>query len=537
MVKPHSNSNPEHDVIIIGAGFSGIYALHRLRASGMNVRLLEAATAPGGTWFWNRYPGARCDIQSMIYSYSFDEQLQQDWQWTERYATQPEILKYIDHVVDRFDLKRDMQFETRVSCASFNETSNFWQVTDQHANGYSARFCIFATGCLSVPRYPDIEGMERFDGSIYHTGQWPHEGVDFTGQKVALIGTGSSGIQSIPVIATQAQHLTVFQRTPNFSTPAWQTPLSEEEEKQWKEDYPAIRQAARQSHSGDIYEEAEDSVFNYSAQEQQAELDRRWGQGAFNLQAAFSDLVTDIRANEIASNFVHEKIRQRVNKAETAELLCPKDHPFGTKRLCVDTNYYETYNRENVSLISIKDSPIKTITEKGIIIDNGEYEFDSIIFATGFDAMTGALLNVEIQGRNQQCLADKWEDGPRTYLGLCVSGFPNLFVITGPGSPSVLTNMMVAIEQHVDWVVDCINHIRENGKSTIEADYKSEDDWVIQVEEVGNTTLYPLADSWYTGANIPGKPRVFTPYVGGMAAYRDICDEVAREGYKGFNLS
>ena len=528
---------PRYDAIIVGAGFSGLYALYKLRSLGFKVKILEAASGAGGTWFWNRYPGARCDIQSVVYSYSFDDQLQQEWHWTERYARQPEILKYINHVVERFDLARDIQFNTAIEQAQFNEADNHWSLTDNNNEKYTSQFCIFATGCLSVPRLPEIQGIDQFNGNTYHTGEWPHSTVDFTGQNVAVIGTGSTGIQSIPVIARQAKHLTVFQRTPNFSTPAWQGPLTADEEKRWKDNYSEIREKARQSESGDIYEETPDSVFNYSAHEQQAELERRWGQGAFNLQAAFADLVTDEKANQIATEFVHEKIRQRVNDPEIAELLCPRNHPFGTKRLCVDTDYYETYNRDNVTLIDISSTPIASITTQGLNLDNIEYEFDSIVFATGFDAMTGALTRVDIRGRGNQSLADKWAGGPQSYLGLSVSGFPNLFTITGPGSPSVLTNMMVAIEQHVDWVIDCLFHLRETDNVVIEASSEAESNWVKQVEAVAQTTLFPQANSWYVGANIPGKPRVFMPYVGGMASYRDICNDVVDRGYAGFNLS
>ncbi|MFT5740638.1 MAG: cyclohexanone monooxygenase [Gammaproteobacteria bacterium] len=534
--QPHS-STADYDVIIVGAGFSGIYALHRLRALGFSVVVLEAASAAGGTWFWNRYPGARCDIQSMVYSYSFDARLEQDWQWSERFARQPEILQYINHVVERFDLTPDMQFNTRVEQAHYDEQEHHWLLVDGNAQQYRARFCIFATGCLSVPRLPAIDGIDQFKGNVYHTGEWPHAAVDFSGQQVAVIGTGSSGIQSIPVIAKQAEHVTVFQRTPNFSTPAWQVPLSADEEQQWKDNYPAIREIARQSQSGDIYEEASDSIFDHSDEVQQAELNRRWGQGAFNLQAAFADLVTDEKANQIAAGFVHDKIRGRVDDQNIAELLCPRDHPFGTKRLCVDTDYYETYNRDNVTLVDISDTPVSAITERGLKFENVEYQFDAIVFATGFDAMTGALKQVDIRGKDGQTLREKWAHGPITYLGLGVSGFPNLFTITGPGSPSVLTNMMVAIEQHVDWVVDCLCYLRASEISSIEASLEAESMWVQQVEAVARKTLYPQAGSWYMGANIPGKPRVFMPYIGGMASYRDICDAIVDKGYQGFILS
>ncbi|MFT7674118.1 MAG: cyclohexanone monooxygenase [Gammaproteobacteria bacterium] len=530
------NPHSDYDVVIIGAGFSGIYALYRLRSLGFSVALLEAASGPGGTWFWNRYPGARCDVQSMVYSYSFDDQLQQDWKWTERYARQPEILEYIQHVVERYDLGKDIRFNCKVEQAEFDESQNSWLLTDSSGDQIRSQFCIFATGCLSVPRLPEIDGIDEFEGQAYHTGQWPHEAVDFSGLNVAVVGTGSSGIQSIPVIAQQARHLTVFQRTPNFSTPAWQGPLSPAEEKQWKDNYPEIRQAARDSESGDIYDESYDSIFDYSPDDQQAELDHRWGQGAFNLMAAFSDLMTDENANKIAAEFVHDKIRQRIDDPVIAELLCPRNHPFASKRLCVDSEYFETYNRDNVTLIDISRDHQFSVSTQGITIDSTEYDFDAIVFATGFDAMTGALLNIDIRGKNNKCIQDKWAKGPQSYLGLSVAEFPNLFTITGPGSPSVLTNMMVAIEQHVDWVVDCLTDLRERKISMIEASIEAEADWVRQVLEVAQGTLYPLANSWYTGDNIPGKPRVFMPYVGGMASYRDICNDVVADGYRGFHL-
>ncbi|MFT5503724.1 MAG: cyclohexanone monooxygenase [Gammaproteobacteria bacterium] len=530
------NPHSDYDVVIIGAGFSGIYALYRLRSLGFSVALLEAASGPGGTWFWNRYPGARCDVQSMVYSYSFDDQLQQDWKWTERYARQPEILEYIQHVVERYDLGKDIRFNCKVEQAEFDESQNSWLLTDSSGDQIRSQFCIFATGCLSVPRLPEIDGIDEFEGQAYHTGQWPHEAVDFSGLNVAVVGTGSSGIQSIPVIAQQARHLTVFQRTPNFSTPAWQGPLSPAEEKQWKDNYPEIRQAARDSESGDIYDESYDSIFDYSPDDQQAELDHRWGQGAFNLMAAFADLMTDENANKIAAEFVHDKIRQRIDDPVIAELLCPRNHPFASKRLCVDSEYFETYNRDNVTLIDISRDHQFSVSTQGITIDSTEYDFDAIVFATGFDAMTGALLNIDIRGKNNKCIQDKWAKGPQSYLGLSVAEFPNLFTITGPGSPSVLTNMMVAIEQHVDWVVDCLTDLRERKISMIEASIEAEADWVRQVLEVAQGTLYPLANSWYTGDNIPGKPRVFMPYVGGMASYRDICNDVVADGYRGFHL-
>ena len=525
------------DAVIVGAGFSGMYMLHRLRGLGLTSTVIEAASGVGGTWYWNRYPGSRCDIESVVYSYSFSEELEQEWTWSSRYATQPELLRYAEHVADRFDLRRDMQFETRVTEAVFDEAANLWTLTTDRGERLTARYCIMATGCLSAPRRPDFKGLDSFEGDWYHTGYWPHEGVDFSGKRVGIIGTGSSAVQAIPVIAEQAAHLTVFQRTPNFSIPAWDGPLDEETVRKQKAHYPEIRQKARWSTGGDIYDTHEKQTLEVSPEERQREFERRWNDGAFNYMATFPDLLSDQQANDLAAEFVREKIRERVDDPVVAELLCPKDHPFGTKRLCADTGYYETYNRENVTLVDVRSAPIEEITPAGLRTSGAAYEFDALVFATGFDAMTGALTDIDIVGRGGLSLREKWTDGPRTYLGLAIAGFPNFFAITGPGSPSVLSNMMVSIEQHVDWVVDCITYLGERQLRTIEPTVEAEDGWVEHVREVADATLYPLANSWYMGANIPGKSRVFTPYVGGVGTYRKECDEVAAKGYEGFTLS
>ena len=434
------------DVLIVGAGFSGIYMLHRCRELGLSARVIEAGAGPGGTWYWNRYPGARCDVESMTYSYSFLDDLQREWTWTERYARQPEILRYVDHVVERLDLGRDIQFETRVTRAAFEEATNRWSIETDDGARVSAKFCVMATGCLSTPSLPKYKGLDRFEGEWYHTGRWPHEAVDFTGKRVGVVGTGSSAIQSIPVIAAQADHLTVFQRTPNFSVPAWNGPLDDEAVRTWKARYPELRERARHSRVGDIFEISETSALDLPSDERERVFEKRWRQGSFNMLASFSDLITSKEANDFAVEFVHKKIRERVDDPEVAELLCPKDHPFGTKRLCVDTDYYETYNRDNVSLVDVKAAPIEEITPQGLRAGGKEYALDAIVFATGFDAMTGTLLNIDIRGRDGVAFKEKWSDGPRTYLGLAVAGFPNLFTVTGPGSPSVLSNMMTSIE-------------------------------------------------------------------------------------------
>jgi cyclohexanone monooxygenase len=524
------------DTVIVGAGFAGMYMLYRMRELGFSARVFEAGTGVGGTWYWNRYPGARCDVESLDYQYSFSNKLQKEWNWTERYATQPEILKYANHVASDFDLLRDMQFETRVTSATFDEATNRWAIETDRGGRLSARHFVMATGCLSTARTPDFKGLGSFKGKTYHTGRWPHKGVDFTGQRVGIIGTGSSAIQSIPVIAKHAKHLTVFQRTPNFSLPANNESLTPEKIKNSKENFEEIKRLARLSAGGVAVEVNEKSALEVSAEERDQVFERAWIQGGFQLLQAYIDLLATNQANETVAEFVRAKIRKVVKDPATAELLAPKDHPLGTKRICIDSNYFETYNRDNVTLVSIKNAPIEEITPKGLKTGGKEYEFDAIIFATGFDAMTGALLGVDIKGRSGKTLKDKWAAGPRTYLGLQSEGFPNLFMITGPGSPSVLSNMLISIEQHVDWVADCMVDLRERHLATIEANRDSEDAWVEHVNELANQTLYPQANSWYLGANVPGKPRVFMPYVGGVGAYREKCDEVRAKGYEGFTL-
>jgi cyclohexanone monooxygenase len=526
------------DAVVVGAGFSGLYMLHRLRELGFTVQVYEAAADVGGTWYWNRYPGCRCDVESMEYSYSFDKELEQEWDWTERYATQPEILGYVNHVADRFDLRPHIQFETRVTGAVYDEDAQRWTITTDRGDEASAQFFVLAVGCLSASKKPEIPGLERYEGSWYHTGHWPHEGVDFTGQRVAVIGTGSSGIQSIPLIAEQAAHLTVFQRTPNYTMPAQNAPLDPDYVRELKANYPAHRQEARESGFGIPVPLPEQSAL-------EADPDERWEtyrQGfergnLVGMMLAYNDLLTNKEANDTAAEYVRFRIRETVGDPEVAEALCPTDHPIATKRPCLDTNYYATYNRPNVTLVNLRKTPLVEITEKGLRTSEQDYEFDSIVFATGFDAMTGPLLAFDIVGRDGALLRDKWAAGPRSYLGIGTAGFPNMFIITGPGSPSVLSNMMVSIEQHVEWISDCANYLREHDKQAIEATKESEDYWVDHVNEVGNTTLYPTANSWYMGSNVPGKPRVFMPYIGGVGAYRQICDDVAAKGYEGFDLT
>ena len=525
------------DALIVGAGFSGIYMLKRCRELGISARVIEAATDVGGTWYWNRYPGARCDVESLTYSYSFSDDLQREWNWTERYARQPEILKYVARVVEKFDLRRDMQFDTRVIAAAFEGKTNRWTIETDRVEHISAKYCIMAIGCLSTPTQPDFKGLESYAGETYHTGLWPHEKIDFTGKRVGIIGTGSSAVQSIPVIAEEATHLTVFQRTPNFSVPAYHGPIDADVVNMWKTRHEELRARARASAVGDIFEISETSALDLEPEARNAEFERRWSHGSFNFLASFSDLITSRAANDFAVEFAHKKIRERVEDPAIADLLCPTDHPFGTKRLCVDTDYYETYNRDNVSLVDVKSAPIEEITPKGLRASGKEFELDALVFATGFDAMTGALFNIDIRGRNGIQFKEKWSDGPRTYLGLAVAGFPNLFTVTGPASPSVLSNMMTSIEQHIEWIADCLAHMEAEGHATIEASTEAEDAWMQHTTDIADDTLFFESNTWYVGANIPGKPRVIYPYVGGVGAYRKICDDIAAAGYKGFNLA
>ncbi|MCZ8133300.1 MAG: NAD(P)/FAD-dependent oxidoreductase [Steroidobacteraceae bacterium] len=527
----------ELDAVVVGAGFSGMYMLHKLRGLGLKVRVIEAGENVGGTWYWNRYPGARCDVMSMEYCYSFDPQLEQEWEWTERYPSQPEILRYLDHVADRLDLRRDITFRTRVTSAHYDEGANRWTVTTDAGETFSARFCVMATGCLSTTRKPPFEGVDAFRGRTFHTGEWPHEPVDFTGRRVGVIGTGSSGIQVVPVVAQQAAKLHVFQRTPNFSIPAHNGPLDPDFVKQFKSRYPAHRAEARVSLFGVPWAIDMNSALGVPPEERQRKYEAAWAQGgATPMLVAYVDLLANEQANETAAEFVRQKIREIVKDPKTAELLTPRDHPLGTKRICVDTDYYATFNRPNVELVDVRSAPIVRFTATGLETAAAAYELDDVIFATGYDAMTGTLLRIDVRGRGGVSLRDKWADGPKTYLGLSVAGFPNLFTITGPGSPSVLSNVVVSIEQHVEWTADCIAWLRQEGYATIEATPEAEEKWVAHVNEVADTTLFPKANSWYTGANIPGKPRVFMPYVGGVGPYREICDGVAKKGYEGFRV-
>ena len=535
------------DVLVVGAGFAGMYILKMLKDAGYDVLVVEEADGVGGTWYWNRYPGARCDVPSLEYSYGFSDELQQEWEWSSKYSTQPEILEYANHVADRFDLKRYIRFGQRVMSATYLEESKSWYVVTSSGNQFESKYCIMATGSISAINKPKFAGLDSFKGDWYLTGRWPHENVDLSGKSVGIVGTGSSGVQTIPMLAQKAKHLTVFQRTANYSIPARNRPLDPEEVKEIKNNYGAVRERQRDTRAG-IMVRVEDDFDNYitvnpgmksalevSEEERTKEYQERWEKGFHGFLAGYTDIGLNEDANETAAEFVRSKIRETVKDPATAEILSPKN-AIGCKRLCADTNYFETYNRDNVSLIDLNETPIETLVPEGIKTSDKVFELDVVVFATGFDALTGALTSIDISGRQGRKLADKWSDCPRSFLGLAVEGFPNLFTITGPGSPAVLGNVLMAIEQHVEWVFQCIDDMESSGKTEIEADMVSEDEWMDHVEDLASETLRYSCNSWYVGANVPGKKRVFMPYTGGYDVYRKKCKDIADHGYAGFTL-
>ena len=526
------------DAVVIGAGFAGLYAVYRLRQMGLAHRAFEQGGGVGGTWYWNRYPGASSDSESWVYAYTFSEELEQDWTWSCRFPEQAEILRYLEHVAQRFDLDRSFTFDTRVTQAVYDDASGLWTVATEHGERVAARYLITAVGCLSAAQVPDIPGRDDFAGHWYHTGQWPHEGVDFSGLRVGVIGTGSSGIQAIPIIARQARHLTVFQRTPSFSVPARNAPLSPERVQELKRDIKKIREFCRWSTIGQPYDWQDADALAVDRDELNRQFEANWQKGGFEwMFGSYRDLLVDERANRLAADFVRDKIRAIVKDPEVARKLLPSGYPIATKRLPLDQGYFETYNRDNVTLVDLREEPIEGIVANGIQTSEKLHELEALVFATGFDALTGPLTRIDIRGRGGRTLTEKWAHGPRTYLGVATEGFPNLFMITGPGSPSVLGNMPVSIEQHVDWVCACIDHLQAHGRSTIEPTQAAENSWGAHVKELADATLFTQTDSWYMGANIPGKPRVFLPYIGGFGTYRKLCAEVAEQGYEGFVIS
>src|SRR5580704_1445991 len=533
-----STSKVDYDVIIVGAGFAGLYALYKLRNEGYSARVYEAGTGVGGVWYWNRYPGARVDVENLEYSYTFSAELEREWQWTERYSSQPELEAYANHVADRFDLRRDIQFETRVTAMRFDEERNVWQVGTNRGDRVTSRYCVMATGCLSIPKSIDLPGIDDFKGAIYRTSLWPKEGVDFSGKRVGEVGTGSSGVQSIPIIAAQAAHLTVFQHTAAFSMPSQNGASDPARVKAWFDNRDRYHRQQRQSAFGLLMTEISPiSDHEVSAEERRRRYEERWAQGGLGIIGTFYDLLIDQRANDTAAEFVREKIRTLVDAPEMARKLIPYGHPIFTKRPCVDSGYFESFNRDNVTLVDLREEPLETVTETGIRAGGKDYAFDILVLAIGFDAMTGALCNIDIRGRGDVSLRQQWADGPGTYLGLAVAGFPNMFLITGPGSPSVLGNMISAIEENSNWIAECMTYMGKRGLSAVEATREAQDTWVAEVNRAADATLYPLARSWYMGDNVPGKKRVFLPYIGGWKKYLDRCDEVAAKGYEGFALT
>jgi cation diffusion facilitator CzcD-associated flavoprotein CzcO len=529
----------ELDALVVGAGFAGLYQLLCLRDRlGLSVKALEAGGGVGGTWYWNRYPGARCDSESHVYWYTFSPDLMREWEWSERYPGQVEIMRYLNFVADRFDLKRDIHFNTRVVSAHYDDAANRWRVRTEQGEIFIVKFLVTAVGCLSTANVPAIPGLQDFKGDWYHTGQWPREGVDFAGKRVGMIGTGSTGIQAAPVIASQARHLTVFQRTANYSVPARNAPLTSEFKQYIKQNAAEIRATTRETYNGMAFKVEDRKAVETRPEDREKIYEAAWERGGLQFRAVFQDMLVSKAANDTAAEFIKRKIRAIVKDPETAAILSDIDHPYAAKRPPIDTDYFETYNRSNVILVDVKATPILRISEAGVCTTGAEYPVDILVFATGFDAMTGPLLRMDIRGRDGLALKTVWDAGPRNYLGLQVAGFPNLFTITGPGSPSVLCNMPVAIEQHVDWITNCIGDMRSRGLQRIEARPEAVEKWVAEVNELAGRTLLPLAThSWYLGANIPGKPRVFMPYAGGMVRYREICQEVAARNYEGFALS
>lgn len=526
------------DVLVVGAGFSGLYALHRLRRLGFSVQVVEAGSGLGGTWFWNCYPGARCDVESLDYSYSFTEDLQQEWQWSERYPAQPEVLAYLNHVADRLDLRRDIRFDTAVTAMAYDEGRRRWHVRSDTGDTWDAHFVLTCTGCLSAAQLPEIEGLETFEGAWYHTARWPREGVDFTGKRVGVIGTGSTAIQLIPEVARQAARLYVFQRTPNYSVPNRNAPLDKAREQEVKARYAEYRADARRSMLGVPLHGTGRSALADTPEQREALYAELWAKGGgMPLLSAYVDLLVDEQANETVAQFIRDRIAETVQDPATAELLMPRTYPVGAKRLCQDEGYFETFNMPHVTLVDLKTSPIQRLTATGLETTTDAYELDAIVFATGFDAVTGALTRIDIRGRGAKSLRDEWRDGPKAYLGIAAAGFPNLLMVTGPGSPSVLSNMVLSIEQHVDWIADLLTDARERGVEVIEAEPEAQEQWADHVREIGEQTLFPRGNSYYVGANIPGKARVFMPYAGGVAAYRDRCDAVAAAGYEGLILA
>jgi cyclohexanone monooxygenase len=508
--------------------------LHKLRERGFDTHVLEAGSGVGGTWYWNRYPGARCDVPSIEYSYSFSPELEKEWRWSERYAAQPEILNYLEHVAERFDLKRDITFEARVTSATWDEESNRWHVETSAGETLRAQFFVLATGALSAPKTPELPGLDQFRGSILHTAIWDDR-TRVADKNIAVFGTGSSGIQVIPQLAAAAKHLTVFQRTPNFAVPASNRPLDEREWQESQKTIRAKREAARQGFLGFFDDPRPGAAKADDPDAREKRFEEQWHAGTAGLLLSYEDLLIDEDSNVHAADFARRKIAELVQDPDKVRKMTPQGYPLGSRRMCSEIGFYESMNRENVSLVDVREEPVEGVTAEAIVTSKGSYPVDAIVFATGFDACVGAIKAIGIVGRAGRSLREEWADGPHTYLGLAVPGFPNMFTITGPGSPSVLSNVVVSIEQHVEWIAQCLFDMCERGATTIEATPEAETAWMDHVHEVAHQTLFPRANSWYQGRTRDGRA-VFMPYVGGCGPYRQKCDEVAAKGYKGFRI-
>lgn len=523
------------DIAVIGAGFAGLHMLDQLRRHDFSCHAYESATGVGGTWFWNRYPGARCDVESLDYAYLHDRELHESWQWSERFATQPEILRYAEHFADRRGLWPHITFGTTVTGATFEDGA--WNLTTDTGEHVRARFVVTAVGCMSAAHTPSIPGLERFGGTLLRTSRWPAEPVETAGRRIGVIGTGSSGIQVVPELAEDAAELVVFQRTAHFSVPARNRPLTRQERDAAVARYEQQVHDARTTRFGHPVIGTGKAALDTDPADRAAELDAKWARGGTHIVATFTDTGRDLEANAVLADYFRDRVREQVHDPETARALTPTGYPIGTKRLCVDDGYYDTFNLPHVRLADLRADPIQEVTETGIRTTDRHHDLDLLVLATGFDAFTGSLTRLGITGRDGTALTDSWRDGPRSYLGLAMAGFPNLFTLTGPGSTMVLSNVLRAIEHHVEWVRDLLVHARQHGITEVEALEPAQDDWVARVADLAGRTLYPLTDSYYLGANIEGKARVFAPFAGGLDAYRRICDEVAAEDYRGFRTA
>ena len=527
------------DAIIIGAGFSGLYQLYKCRDQlGLKTLVIEEGKEVGGTWYWNKYPGSRCDTESHIYCYTFSEEIYKNWKWKERYPKQKEILSYLKYVERKLSLRKDIIFNNKVISADYLDKKNLWRVKTDKKKVFYCKYLISAVGSLSAANIPNIKGIKSFKGEWYHSGRWPDKKISFKNQKVAQIGTGSSGIQIAPVVAKSAKSLTVFQRTPNYSVPARNRKLTKTFIENTKKNYKQIKNLLTKTPGGHAFQFSKKSIFDFNESKRLKILEKAWLNGGLSFRACFSDITKKLSANKIVSNYITEKINNIVKDKEVAKQLTDFGHPFTSKRPTLNTDYFETFNKKNVRLIDLKENPIVNITKNGIKTKNEEFKFDKIIFATGYDALSGPILSLNLTGRKNIKLNKYWKNGPITYLGLMIPNFPNFFIISGPGSPSVLTNVPAQIQQHVEWISEFIRYLEKSNSLSVEPEAKEAENWVKKINTLAKKSLFMKAkNSWYKGDNIPGKPKTFIPYPAGLPQYREICNKVRKKMYKGFNIS